>query len=447
MTTSVRPEWVPRWRSLQSDDVTRLHITSAEALKQWTALNELMSTDPMTVTDLIPLSSVLDTIDMMKPVNDDYLLYVYIDEQLNHDARRRAYHNLGRVIRERGIRWPYADSVVAINLGLHHNCRLAFDPVYGIRVQIGSSDITAPFSSYPSWLQTTLLEYDQLNVLTGIVHTGWRTELHDLTVYQQVLPPVESRPEIDWLMIRWNDVLSMASAGYVYTDADLLLVADLMFGGERGYSPHSRHSAQSLPLVVDSRLDIYNSNLAINTKEESVRHLLAGYGSRYAFDLSSTAITLNIDQRGYCTLDIPHMGQMINRIIHWSDNVDREFLTGCVEMIIHQPNEIVATRSTQSLRFSLELIILILARNGRVPAQLGMTGSPRSVSFPNYSSIAERIASTLGGNFCLTLANSSLSKLEVEDGVDLENLTGSLLYSGERSSTPDFTRWPRIPNV
>lgn len=177
-TFTIPSDWTSRWAFLSdlfsdeslADEAVPWVYTDAEELKAWIQLNEAMTHSEQTKLDFhmllhpgqrMPMSSVWVIVDFMRPTSTEWSTYTQLDEAIPDEDRKDLYAALGRVIRKNGHRFPYARG----RTGLLDDFYLWCDPVYSIHTQ------HYHFSSLPEEVQKSVLDIEDLNVLTGIVHS------------------------------------------------------------------------------------------------------------------------------------------------------------------------------------------------------------------------------------------------------------------------------------
>ena len=186
--------WIRRWSflsDLMSEDVDGLECvpwtyTSAAILTLWMKINKQMDTArgkkllTLLQSDRMPMSSVWSIVDFMGPVDDKWSLYTQIDEKIPEEMRKPFYSVLGRTIRASGKRHSYSTKPS----GKVDYFFLWADPVYSVPDKYA-------FGKLPKDMRDSVLGLEDLNVLTGIVHTCQKST------------------------IRWRDVATMVQNPYL----------------------------------------------------------------------------------------------------------------------------------------------------------------------------------------------------------------------------------------
>lgn len=192
-------KWVSRWgflSDLQQEAVLQGNMagldsvpwtfTQEATLLLWISLNKQMDTQrgkkllTLLRSARMPMSSVWPVVDFMRPVDDKWSVYTQIDEKIPEEKRKPFYSILGRTIRTAGER----DSYSTKSSGKLDDFYLWADPVYSVPDKY-------KFSSLPKDLRDSVLDLEDLNILTGIVHTCRKSP------------------------IRWKDVATMVQNPYL----------------------------------------------------------------------------------------------------------------------------------------------------------------------------------------------------------------------------------------
>lgn len=248
--------WLDRWdlprnlhEELGSLNITWIY-TSTRELSDWIRLNKMM--DEKDMTSPILISQVWSVIRLMDPSSDEFLLYTHINRTLPDSLRAELYRRLGSFIRSLGVRPPYASGGFCYT-SIHNNLNLYRDLAYGVVDPRPYSCPEGVFvyerSRYNSAMTQSLSNPD-LNTVTGIVHTAWQEH-----VASGGSPLVN---EIPWDLIRWNDVVRMAPAGYAPSQVHTLALSIML------------KSNQEIDDAVLRRLS------EVDTGERNLRLMLAG---------------------------------------------------------------------------------------------------------------------------------------------------------------------------
>lgn len=276
----VSKEWISRWGFLIDlvDDMGVNEVdwtyTSSETLKKWIMLNTRMDdSDPFEVGySFIAMSEVWSIVEFMRPVTDNYLLHCYIDLGCHFEVRKRLYHALGKLIRQRGQRYPYITTKIMKRssewrYGIHHNFYLRHDLAYGVHNQ---GDVG--FSAYPSKLQAIILEQGP-NAITGVLHTAYVESI----INKQSRKDCGSY-EVPWYLIRWSDIVEMDiryphSINYI---RQVIITGQIICEYSRGsvtesevdrlalsfYREHLSQPQHDLPLLLTGRAILHTSSLS-----------------------------------------------------------------------------------------------------------------------------------------------------------------------------------------
>lgn len=96
---------------------------------------------------------------------------------------------------------PY-HSPISGDIGIHYNCSIASDPLISVKV-----------SQLPSSIRGVLLNNNDINILTGVLHTVWR---YVQSPSYSPRSDIRLMREIPWNVIRWGDLLDMGPDAHMY---------------------------------------------------------------------------------------------------------------------------------------------------------------------------------------------------------------------------------------
>lgn len=198
---SLPSAWASRWSFLSeilSDELmvksnVEWTYTAPDEFASWMRLNEKMDEYSLTKTPIsallhpgrrVPTSSVWNVVDFMRPTNTDWSIYTALDTGIPEENRKVLYERLGRFIRESGQRFPYSRAPT----GTLGDFYLFCDPVYPHHAR------HYYFSRLSREQQKTVMELEDLNVLTGILHSSYSLNEKDN---------------------RWSDIATMVSHPYL----------------------------------------------------------------------------------------------------------------------------------------------------------------------------------------------------------------------------------------
>lgn len=411
----VKNNWIPRW-SFLNDLVNDMAVTTLEwdrtalaPLLQWVALNERMdnSWSPSPILQLPHISPMNEVIDFMNPASGEYLLYCWIDDELLPERRRQLYLDLGIWIRSQGLNhsFTYLQPIDELEDGLHYNFHLSRDMAYGLP-ELDRRD-------YPAGLLDSILD-SPLNVLTGIVHVAW---MWVNSLHYKTRAEVKIMKEVPWNVIRWNDVVQMASEARVYSQEALLDFSIVfrkgaityMTGGipsslreqlENDKSPDKKIELLVAALVdPNSHLSRYSTGIE---EQLNLRLLLAGRdpsGMGIPRDtLPDSRLRIMEDRNDKVTVIAPAASLLIERLARWTVKTESDAIT---RLILANETGYRNTKMTKTdLEDVLSLLVMRVAWDGS-PEQSGIDSS-------EYSYILDRILGSLGTSVIQAISTSAV---------------------------------------
>lgn len=455
----VPAEWLPRWTFLQ-DIVSDMGVseiewtrTGLQELIPWIELNERMDRAENRVDNLVyqhptllPISSMDQVVSFMLPVDANYLLQCYIDEDVPFARRHDLYRDLGHWIRSRVLIFSYNSRLARSDYVIHRDLDLNEDMAYGVHYH---SRVILP-QDLPEGILEAILR-SPLNVVTGIVHTGW------ILSRTKAYPASESRllDEVPWDTIRWNDLLDMVPNAQVNTMLPTIFY--LVLTGIR-FPDWDRSGLEHIgeALAASSADDIIpkftsmissDSDILVRSHEpdKQLYRLLAGRVNESGSVIAATNVRITT-RRDQLRLMVPAAPRLIKLISEWmNDNnasvVSREILSS------H------GGRNTLTWAVGIFTIITILV------LQIGWGGHSRmsTIDSSEYREILSTVNSTLGSSVVELIARGAVTHLENPLPADIyhrevtqkkkEMLAEAALDVLNEEGYREFTGWPVVPRV
>lgn len=476
---SVKSLWIPRWHFLsdivEELDAKRLEwsYTSFKLLKNWAVLNEHMDAGIRTRHAKLTLSSLKAVVGFMNPVNAEYLIYCYIDEDLSAGERARYYEELGAYIRRRGERLPYskvpkkygnlARTVAGYGVGirvhtpgLYHNFHLFLDPAYGVSPSGTEDGNTIAFDNLGEHVRNFLLDVPILNIATGIMHTAFylstssdRTKRDDDRYLS----------EIPWYYVPWHDVLRLVpqAVGLLQNSNVNTLVYMLAKGGYSvsEWNSVAREYNDPISRIEDMADHLRGLLYAPRDEPSALVAQLAGERST-SLNGSAQQIELLVGDDGTVSLQIPNAPLFLRRLttslsagVNSGAFTDQDYRSSILFpmtlLYIDSASYVTNKKTSIHANGALGHIISLMARGSR---------QARVIDSTEYPALCDSIASHLGYSV-LELYATVMVELTVpagpEDIRDLveakkaESFCEAAIDSlnGKREEK-HFTSWPTI---
>lgn len=437
--------WIPRWEALSNvvnemnSDQIDWTLNSSLDLRRWILLNEAMdvsigsSSDPI---DLIDYSSVARVIDYMLPANDNWLLYVYIDETLDDSLRKSLYYQLGRKIRSERIMLPYNDRAIR-GTYVHRNLRLNLDPVY--RTDIATLD---------QRVYKALLDLP-VNIVTGIMHVAWlgsRSKNYHTTTSNIERDYLQ---EVPWDLVRWKDMVEMAPGHLSRIDRDLVELIDCLLKSSvpshLGYSSNEELTEAILSYLDGRSLSSYRLEYPtediekVDDRIDDERRFWAGLApsaNEPSLLCPRDKIYVNV-LRSQMVVRLPNPGLYITRLCQRMKYISK--IPSLIECLIQE------TRLSLPDPGPMKFITLIDTVISGIASEVGIVRGKHLIE-SQCLDFCTRLNDSLGSLFLLTIVEVMSPTASTLDNhsQNRDLLLQSMARVAEKSDTPNFTRWPTL---
>lgn len=391
----------------------------------------------------VPLSPVLGLIMFFLPRDSTYLLYVYIDDNVPRTERKELYRLLGREIRSQARRWPYSNyrGLVGGYSHIHSDCYLHSDLIY--------------LEGLPAVIREAALLQEDINVLTGIMHTGWLTSKLNYVDWWTKNETAYLK-EVPWDAIRWDDVLDYSPDGYI--NESVYDSVETMIANPELHLSYTRsvRTIEEAHVLEASLINTIDHHIVASGRV--IRQLLAGRASNVERPLHwDIRVTTKVVDGRWVIL-VPNPPLMIDRLdnhhIYQEAHRD-EYPSGVLRntlLLYDHVNRGKKTLKTltEDLFMCLSYILYVIG-NGSI--------YPKVLDPSDYRSYCQLISETLGSNVLHELTiellepitEDTVEELEGrrvdESEIDALNLRKEAFATAaveviETSTTPHFTSWP-----